>query len=71
MSQQQSYTSTALVGMKAICQHMAKSETTMLKIIRCENFPATKISGEWVSDRKLVEEWRQNKIRQAMSSGWQ
>ena len=58
-----------LHGMKSICAHMGKSETTVLKLIRHENFPATKICGEWVSDPALIAGWRQEKIRRALEQG--
>ncbi|SDO95451.1 hypothetical protein SAMN05660330_01421 [Desulforhopalus singaporensis] len=52
-----------LVGMKAICNHMGQSETTVLKLIRQEGFPAVKVCGTWNSDSSEIEAWRKDKIR--------
>ena len=48
----------ALQGMKEICRYMGKSENTILRYIKNQNFPATKIGGEWVSDISLIAGWR-------------
>lgn len=48
---------TALTGMKEICQYMSRSEVTVLKLIRDQDFPAKKIGGIWESDKELVDEW--------------
>ena len=52
----------ALVGMKAICNYMARSESTMLTIIRDLDFPAKKICGIWESDTELADKWRIKQI---------
>lgn len=52
----------ALVGMKAICGYMGRSESTMLGIIRDLDFPAKKIYGIWESDTELVDQWRVGQI---------
>jgi len=52
----------ALIGMKAICEHMSRSEATVLKLIQTEGLPATKIAGIWESDRGMIDEWRREKI---------
>ena len=56
----------SLSGMKAICQYYGKSEPTILKLIREEDFPATKIGGEWSSDADLIDDWKKAKIRAAV-----
>lgn len=53
---------TALIGMKAICEYMGRSEATVLKLIQTEGLPATKIAGIWESDRVMIDEWRREKI---------
>jgi len=53
---------TALVGMKAICDYIGRSEATVLKLIQSEGLPATKIAGIWESDRELIGDWRKKKI---------
>jgi hypothetical protein len=53
---------TALIGMKAICGHVFRSESTVLMMIRDMDFPATKIGGIWESDEKLIAEWRKQQI---------
>lgn len=55
--------STALVGMKMICEYVRRSESTVLKLIREEEFPAEKVCGIWESDILLVDEWRREKIK--------
>lgn len=59
----------ALVGMKAICAYMARSETTMLGIIRDLDFPAKKIYGIWESDTELVDKWRVSQISGGVEPG--
>ena len=51
-----------LQGMKAICAYMGKSESTILKYIKCEGLPAAKIGGAWVSDEGRIDDWRLNRI---------
>jgi hypothetical protein len=53
---------TALIGMKAICGHVYRSEATVLSLIRDCDFPATKIGGIWESDIDLISEWRKQQI---------
>lgn len=53
----------ALDGMKAICAHEEKSESTILKLILNEGFPAEKIGGTWVSDTDLIEDWKKDRIK--------
>ncbi len=50
--------STALSGMRAICDYVNRSEPTVLSWIREMDFPAKKIGGIWESDRRLIDEWR-------------
>jgi hypothetical protein len=54
---------TALSGMKEICNHFGRSESTVLILIRDADFPATKIGGVWESDTELVAEWRKERIK--------
>jgi predicted DNA-binding transcriptional regulator AlpA len=54
--------STALHGMKAICEYTGKSENTVIKYIRDEGFPASKIGGAWESDAAAIDAWRQKRI---------
>jgi excisionase family DNA binding protein len=51
-----------LQGMKEICAYVGKAEKTVLKYIRDEGLPASKIGGEWVSDREAVDRWRRRRI---------
>ena len=51
-----------LSGMKQICCYCNYSEVTILKWIRLEEFPATKVGGAWISDTDLVDKWRQKRI---------
>jgi len=54
---------TALSGMKAICGYVNRSESTVLKMIKEEGFPAKKIGGGiWESDRDLISAWRKKRI---------
>lgn len=54
---------TGLSGMKEICRYVGRSESTVLKLIKTEDFPAKKIGGEWTSDTLLVDAWRRKKIQ--------
>lgn len=51
-----------LVGMKEISNYMNRSESTILNWIKTMKFPATKITGSWISDTDLIDEWRRNII---------
>lgn len=52
----------ALSGMKEICGHMRRSESTMLALIRDFDFPAKKIRGIWESHTDLIDEWLKMQI---------
>ena len=52
-----------LTGMKAICNYMNRHDTTILKLIRDNDFPAKKIMGVWESDKGMIDEWRVGMIR--------
>lgn len=54
---------TTLCGMKDVCDYLGKSEKTVRRLIACDGFPATKIGGEWVSDKELIMHWRRERIR--------
>ena len=64
MTQTRPQSETALHGMKAICEHMGKSEKTIRLLVRRYGFPASKIGGEWVSDRQVINDWRILRLRQ-------
>ena len=51
-----------LDGMKSICDYEKRSEATMLKLIREEDYPAKKIGGIWQSDTGVIEKWRKERI---------
>ena len=53
----------ALSGMKEISAFVGRSEATVLEWVRKYDFPARKITGQWESSRGLIEEWRENQIR--------
>jgi hypothetical protein len=53
---------TVLQGMKEICDYIRRSEATVLKLIREEDFPARKICGQWESDKEAITMWRKDKI---------
>jgi hypothetical protein len=48
-----------LKGMREICQHACRSETTILGWIRCCDFPASKFSGghQWQSTKSMIDTW--------------
>lgn len=52
----------ALSGMKEITAFVGRSEATVLEWVRKYGFPAKKISGQWESDRTLIEKWRLRQI---------
>ena len=57
----------AIEGMKAISAHEnGKSEATILKLIRQEGYPARKMLGVWSTTSKLVEEWREDRLREKL-----
>lgn len=51
-----------LKGMASICAYFDRSESTILMLIRTENFPAEKIGGIWESTTEKINEWRDNRI---------
>jgi len=51
-----------LSGMKEISGYFRRSEATLLKLIRDEDFPARKFGGIWESDTELIDKWRREKI---------
>jgi hypothetical protein len=46
-----------LDGMKEICAHVRRSESTVLSWIRDLGFPAKKVGGAWVSTTDRVDRW--------------
>lgn len=58
-----------LTGMKAICNYLNRSESTVLGLIRFYSLPACKIGGGiWESDTELIDSWRKEQISNGMSS---
>lgn len=51
-----------LQRMKQICSHCNKSVSTVLMLIRSEDFLVTIIGGRWESDTDLITDWRKEKI---------
>jgi len=51
-----------LSGMKEICNHLNRSEPTVLTLIRDYAFPAKKVLGVWESDTDLIDSWRKEQI---------
>lgn len=47
-----------LMGMKAICNYVKRSDATVLQWIREQDFPANKIGGIWESTTKQVDDWK-------------
>ncbi len=57
-----------LSGMKAICNYYGRSESTLLDLIRDEDFPAAKIDGGiWESDSDLIEKWRKDRLEKKLA----
>jgi len=56
----------ALVGMKSICDYTQRSESTVLGLIRDEDFPAAKIKGIWESSTEMVDKWRVGMVSSAI-----
>ena len=48
-----------LDGMLSICQQINRSETTALKLIRTANLPAKKMGGVWISNKVLIDRWKE------------
>jgi predicted DNA-binding transcriptional regulator AlpA len=57
-----------LSGMKEICNHLNRSEPTVLTLIRDYDFPAKKVLGVWESDTDLIDRWRKNQISRGNTS---
>ena len=63
---------TALGGMTAIMDYcrtisMQCSESTIISLIKEEEFPATKVKGQWMSDKLLIKDWRINRIKKSVN----
>ncbi len=56
-----------LIGSRAIEKFYKRSWELILKLIRKENFPATKDEGYWVSDEELIENWHQERVKRLLS----
>jgi hypothetical protein len=55
----------ALDGMKEICQYVRRSEATVMKLIRQQDFPAKKIEGQWMSSKTKIDIWRNQQLDKA------
>lgn len=44
-----------LVGMKAVCEYTGRSENTIKKWTKEQNFPAVLIEGRWESNTALID----------------
>ena len=47
-----------LIGMKDICNHTHRSESTILTWIRQMDFPAVKVGGIYEADTEDIDRWR-------------
>lgn len=47
-----------LVGMKAICAYIGRTEVTVLKYVAELDLPAAKIGGIWEADPAAIDAWR-------------
>lgn len=54
-----------LVGMKAISNHVNRSEATVINWVRDLDFPASKIGGIWEADTDSIEAWRNKQMNPA------
>lgn len=57
-----------LSGIKAICDFcrsigFRSAESTVLQLVRDEDFPAKKTGGIWESDEGLIVEWRYKRLQ--------
>lgn len=55
-------TTKSLTGKKRIACYANRSWATVLKWIKDDHFPATKIDGIWESDKEMIDNWKKNKI---------
>lgn len=53
---------TRLDGLQAIADYLERSVKSARDLIVCEGMPATKLGGEWSSDKDLIDDWRKKKI---------
>jgi len=52
-----------LDGMAEIASYFGYSHSTILALIRNQDFPARKVTGGiWMSDTDLIDKWRKNQI---------
>ena len=51
-----------LKGMQEIAEYARRSESTIMIWIRDMGFPATKVTGSWMSDTDLIDDWRKSLI---------
>lgn len=52
-----------LVGMKAISEYSGRSENTIKKWIREQNFPAVLVDGRWESNSVLIDAFMLRRIQ--------
>jgi hypothetical protein len=51
-----------LIGMKALCDKVNRSESTVLSWIRELGFPAKKVGGIWESTDSRVDKWKKEQL---------
>lgn len=56
-----------LIGMKAICRYIGKTEVTVLKYHRELDLPIRKsdkngTSGQWISSKTKIDQWAQDLV---------
>jgi predicted DNA-binding transcriptional regulator AlpA len=61
-------TGTILVGMKAICKFTGRSENTVKRWIRMQNFPAVFVDGRWESNSALIDTFMLRRIKTLIES---
>jgi hypothetical protein len=56
-----------LIGMDEICTYVRRSAPTVLRWIRCRNFPAWQDGRGciWQSDRLLIDDWNRAQAENA------
>lgn len=47
-----------LVGIKAIAAYIDRSERTVERLVKRQDFPARKVGGFWEARRQRLREWR-------------
>jgi len=55
---------TALHGMGEITRYAKRCDATIIKLVRSAGFPARKVGGSWVSDKRFIDEFWRDQIKQ-------